>query len=740
MPNNPTRSRSRLAASVLALARRLAVASLLALGFGAQLPGDARQTSEEPVSPFRAMREAGGALEVQIDDDTWYRLERLDTITAAELVAFAKNEFGARWWKRVTEDLVFVCRRMGHEPGVAVDLVLRVGDAAPITRTQVPMTAANRRALWLANKAPAPVAARDLRGMSKRQLIADAPRVSPFRAMREAGASLEVQVDDETWYRLDQLNGVAAADLVAFARAEFGEAWWKRITEDLVAVLVLMGKEPGPTADLVLRAGDTSAPITRLAVPMTEAKRRALWQANRSADRDERGATRRLDASAVAADLAELGRLLDERFAYRHRRPVDAKALLAGAKQRLGGGAVDGRQLAIEVDRVLAAFGDGHAGVRGDVLADERFLPFLVADAHGGAVAFATDRSRLLDPEHPFLVELDGRPLSAWLDVAATVVADGSPQLRRARALRNLRYLDTLRATLGIERTGPLTITLADAAGARVRRTVEPAQRKPIYGSWPLGTHRLLGDVGYLRLASMDDDPRFLDGLDAAMQRCKGTRGLILDVRGNGGGSRAALRRLFPYFMRDDAPAHVANIAAYRLAPGDDPHRPDGYLADRVLHPAQWQGWDGAARSAIAAAERRFRPEWQPPAGDFSDWHFFVLQRGDNAKAWHYTQPVVVLLDEGCFSATDIFLGAFAGWPDVTLLGTPSSGGSARAETFVLPSSRLAVRLASMASFRPSGKLYDGNGITPDVIVAREAGDLVGTGDAQLDAALARLR
>jgi C-terminal processing protease CtpA/Prc len=45
-----------------------------------------------------------------------------------------------------------------------------------------------------------------------------------------------------------------------------------------------------------------------------------------------------------------------------------------------------------------------------------------------------------------------------------------------------------------------------------------------------------------------------------------------------------------------------------------------------------------------------------------------------------------------------------------------------------------------MASFRPDGKLYDGNGVTPDVLVEPHAADWIGRTDTMLEAALKRLR
>lgn len=76
-------------------------------------------------------------------------------------------------------------------------------------------------------------------------------------------------------------------------------------------------------------------------------------------------------------------------------------------------------------------------------------------------------------------------------------------------------------------------------------------------------------------------------------------------------------------------------------------------------------------------------------------------------------------MDERCFSATDIFLGAFKGWPNVTLVGVASSGGSACSKGFNLPNSDVRIKCASMASFQPNGRLYDTNGVQPDVLIER---------------------
>jgi C-terminal processing protease CtpA/Prc len=206
----------------------------------------------------------------------------------------------------------------------------------------------------------------------------------------------------------------------------------------------------------------------------------------------------------------------------------------------------------------------------------------------------------------------------------------------------------------------------------------------------------------------------------------EGTAGLIVDVRGNAGGTRAALRGLFPYFMKPADAPRVANVAACRVE-GES-------LDDRWLFPVEKLA-DPERESVRKLA---FKPEWTPPAGKFGAWHYFVLSPG--GAGFHYDRPVVVLMDGDCFSATDIFLGALKGWRNVTLMGTRSGGGSGRGLPYALPKSKLRVRLSSMASFQPDGKLYDGRGVEPDVEVKPRATDFIGKTDTVLDAAVKKLR
>jgi hypothetical protein len=182
----------------------------------------------------------------------------------------------------------------------------------------------------------------------------------------------------------------------------------------------------------------------------------------------------------------------------------------------------------------------------------------------------------------------------------------------------------------------------------------------------------------------------------------------------------------------------VGNVAAIMLQKGAVVG-PDA-LADRGLYQADWPGWTDAQRAAITQFARGFKPSWKLPAGKFSPWHFLVLDKKDNEKAFAYDKKVVVLIDRGCFSATDVFAAALGALPNVMLVGEATSGGSGRAAGHRLSKSGVRLQLSTMASFRPDGVLFEGNGVVPDVAVAAEPVDLVGGGDAVLQRALELLR
>jgi hypothetical protein len=452
-----------------------------------------------------------------------------------------------------------------------------------------------------------------------------------------------------------------------------------------------------------------------------------------------------LSGEEARADLLQLQSILQERFAYLEWLGVDHRAALEVIREGLGD-EIETGDLALQIHKLLSLFGDGHTQVPSlpDYL-PAAYLPLSLGDAREGIVAYHMDGSGLVDPERPVVTALDGVPLPELMDAVSVLVQRGSPQLVRRRSLRLLQHPPLWRCLRGLPDSPSVVVTLAALDGSG-ERTVDvdlvPDQSERVWHwlddeRWPHVEHRTVEpNTGYLRIRRMAADSAFVAHIHRAMDEFRGTDALIIDVRGNGGGSRAALMNLFPYLMAPGTPPRITNVARYRLTPEDEPGNPEGYLQNRFLYPATAPHLGEAEREAMGAFAGTFEPAWEPPEEGFSDWHYLIHTARDTLPFYHYDRPVVVLQDEDTFSATDIFLSGFEGWPGVTLMGMPSSGGSGRTNWFHLDNSNIPVRISSMASYLTDGRLMDGTGVHPDVRIQPRHTDFARETDTVLDAAL----
>jgi carboxyl-terminal processing protease len=85
----------------------------------------------------------------------------------------------------------------------------------------------------------------------------------------------------------------------------------------------------------------------------------------------------------------------------------------------------------------------------------------------------------------------------------------------------------------------------------------------------------------------------------------------------------------------------------------------------------------------------------------------------------YFTQPMIVLVNQGSASASEIVAGALKDWNRAVVLGTVTFGkGSVQ---MIIPlSDGAGLRLTTAKYYTPNGKSIQGTGITPDIIVKLE--------------------
>jgi C-terminal processing protease CtpA/Prc len=447
----------------------------------------------------------------------------------------------------------------------------------------------------------------------------------------------------------------------------------------------------------------------------------------------------------LLADVDDLELILENCYAYLERRGANYRGALDALRASLTG-PTPLATFQHRVSRMLTVFGDPHSAVRTRREAGSLFQGMFVMDGEKLAALSPGHASLYLDG-FPVVAEINGRPASEWIKAAEHIVPQSSPQFRRRTALEELIDLPTVARELGVP--GATFSAVFQSADGKDRKTVNLRVSKPDgppdrEGVWPQTESQIRKEgVGYLRLSSMRQDPPFVSSLNDWMKKFKDTRGLIIDVRGNGGGTQDAVQTLLPWFMKPGSPLKVINVAAYRLPLPLPKPNPSGFLGlfGRGLHPVTSRVWTKPQVAELNAFLKTWEPKWKLPEGKFTKWHFMALSHESNPAAGYYDKPVIVLMDAGCFSATDNFLGAFKGHPNVTLMGTASGGGSGRMAGYTLPNSGTQLTLCQMASFAATGQTYDGIGVLPDVVMEAKLEDQIdGRGDSVLEAAVAKLK
>jgi hypothetical protein len=349
----------------------------------------------------------------------------------------------------------------------------------------------------------------------------------------------------------------------------------------------------------------------------------------------------------------------------------------------------------IELSKVLALSIDGHGSVVGGLF-PVGYLPFRMERIGNRYIAFWPNRRDFVAASYPYVTMIDGMSINEWGAVLQVMVAKGSPSYQTYFTLRYLEYIRFARSLAGIDDPDVVEIELESRDGSRRVTTVfEISAEPPRVEIWPDTESGFLdGNIGYLRITRWLDEA--FDEVATWMPRFAGTRGLIIDIRDNKGGTRSVLRELYPYFVSASDPLHVANAAKYRL-----------FI-------------------------ETFEPEWVVPESEFSDWHFWVLSKTSKPDSYDYQGQIIFLMDKTCWSASDVVLSSVKGLPNVTLIGEPSIGASGARIITTLGNSGLDLYLSSMASFQNTGQLYETNGVLPDIYLEprpdyylRDGGDTV---------------
>lgn len=462
-----------------------------------------------------------------------------------------------------------------------------------------------------------------------------------------------------------------------------------------------------------------------------------------------------LSTQDAFADMDEFVEILERESSYLHMTGYDYKKPIKNFKNYFNDqDSITSDDMLGVLKNVLGNLGDRHASIKFSEREDDnsRRLPFSVVEHDGKILALAkTGKTefKLLDESHPYLKSINGETAESLLDYNKYRHMKAPIASKRSRQVKLLRYIETLLLARGQKLGAQVSFVLTD--GTSDKKMELPLSDKNV--SW-----RDVGDIEYKYLVNMMEKyykdilqikenkvayialpkmvkrkkhPAFFAHLIQFMERAKESKGLVIDLRGNGGGSRDLIQRLVPYLMAPDAAPWVANVAKVR---SDQRLNEDmASMQGRYLYSYESDSLNNADREAIDTFMSAFKTDWAYDESRFSEYYYMVLSHQDGFRHYHYDKPVYVLVNQDCFSAASIFASAVKGLPNVKLVGIGTDGSSGRSQQFKLKHSGLVLKLSSMIAFQRNGKTLDMNGTEPDVLLERDMDQILGKRDSQLE-------
>ncbi|MEM7656377.1 MAG: S41 family peptidase [Bacteroidota bacterium] len=468
-----------------------------------------------------------------------------------------------------------------------------------------------------------------------------------------------------------------------------------------------------------------------------------------------------ISSEQALEDAQEFQQLLEERSSYLQLSDLNHDSAFQALFSELGKQSeIEVQALSQHLGKILYAIGDRHCKVEFEefeedtIVGWERYFPAGLA-RYEDQLAVLQRSNRAFTwyaPNYPYLKNINGQPWEEFLAQYAPRHQLAPREARISRAAETLRDLGELYVLNGIKDT---TVRLQLTNGQKDTSLTLPLiakrqwyiskadhwwllQRDLEAGNYAVTARWLEDSIAYLILPDMydpEDEPAYFQFLENHLTTMQSANGWILDIRGNGGGTRDILQLLAPYLIQPEQSPWIANVA-YVRTPEPQTGSPLEGMAGRYLFPLEADEFEPEEQKTIASYLADFSSKKQIPEEKFSEPHVMLLRAGKRP----FPGPVYVLMDEFSFSAASVFATAFKGLPNVRLVGVRTDGSSGRSRNEWLTHSNIRVKWSTMASFQRNGLPLDGYGTEPDLQLEPDWEQVFFHRDTQLERAIRHLQ
>ncbi|RME00806.1 MAG: hypothetical protein D6814_02840, partial [Calditrichaeota bacterium] len=225
--------------------------------------------------------------------------------------------------------------------------------------------------------------------------------------------------------------------------------------------------------------------------------------------------------------------------------------------------------------------------------------------------------------------------------------------------------------------------------------------------------YRELADsIAYINFRHMRNLKKFNKFLRNTFRRIQAhhTRGLIVDLRENGGGNSSLGNALLSYIT--DKPYRFSARIEWKIsAPLKQ------YLKEFVPASIRWL--------PVYYFTSMGRKIWNTPEGEFAVWE--AKPTAPKPNPLRYRGPVCFLIGPGTFSSAMLLANGVADYHLATLIGEETGGrpnGFGEIYVFDLPNTRLQVSVSTKRFVRANGDVNDRRGVLPDFTVRQSQADL----------------